>query len=121
VNTWSAFAWGACGGLIVEALELYRAVRRAKGLPWKKDPEHEPGPSAVILMGLLRTLIGAVVALAMARANQISGALGGLGAGAAAPLIIDQLGQSGRTSNQLGPPAGQSEPALPAAQGSSDG
>jgi hypothetical protein len=75
-------------------LQLYRAVRRVNGLPWKKDPEHEPHPPALILAALLRMGIGAIVAAAMAQSHQISGALGGIGTGIAAELIIDQLGST---------------------------
>lgn len=95
MNAWLACGWGALGGLVVELLQLYRSVQRAGALPWKKDPEHEPHPPALIVAALLRIGIGAVIAAAMAQGHQISGALGALGAGVAAPLIIDQLGQSG--------------------------
>lgn len=112
MNVWIAAAWGGGGGLIVELLEWYRALRRAGGMPWKKDPDHEPHPPALILAAVIRAGIGAVIAAAMAASGQISGALGGLTAGIAAPLVIDQLGQTGLQG------APDDAPPLPAAGGS---
>jgi hypothetical protein len=104
VNMWLVGAWGAAGGLVVELLDFYHAVRRAHGLPWKKDPDEEPGPAALAIAGITRVLIGAVVATAMGSVHQVSGALGGLGAGIAAPLLINQLGQfSGQSLPASGP------------------
>jgi hypothetical protein len=94
VSTWWALFWGLMGGLIVELLELYRAIRRTGGLPWQVDPDHEPHPPALLVAAVIRMVIGGLVAAAMAAAGQIAGGLGALTAGIAAPLIIDQLGQS---------------------------
>jgi hypothetical protein len=108
LNVWLAAGWGVGGGLIVEFLELYRAVRRAGGLPWQVDPDHEPHPPALALAALIRMAIGGVIAAAMASGGEIGGGLGALAAGVAAPLIIDQLGQTGgstKTGTQAAPPA----------------
>jgi hypothetical protein len=96
VNAWLGCSWGAIGGLVVELLELYRAVRRCGGLPWKKDPDNEPHPPALALAAVTRMSIGAAIAGAMTFGHQISGAFGGLTAGVTAPLVIDQIGQRER-------------------------
>lgn len=86
-------AWGAGGGLLVEAWELYRAIRLAGGFPWQKDPEHEPHPPALLVALVLRAALAFGIALAMAVGNQISGAFAAFAAGIAAPVILDQLGR----------------------------
>ncbi|WP_414939682.1 hypothetical protein [Amycolatopsis sp. cmx-11-51] len=117
MNVWAACVWGMGGGLVVEMLELYRAVRRAGGLPWRVDPDHEPHPPALLLAAFIRMGIGGVLAAAMASGGQIGGGLGALATGIAAPLLIDQLGQGGgpaqvggRPAPTMNPPGGADEP-----------
>jgi hypothetical protein len=82
--------WGAFGGLGVEAVQLYRAVKRVKGVPWKA--EGEPSLGALLLSAGMRLFIGCGLATAAGLSEQVSGPMGALAVGVCAPLIIDQIG-----------------------------
>ncbi|MBP2322650.1 hypothetical protein JOF56_003035 [Kibdelosporangium banguiense] len=82
--------WGAFGGLGVEASELFRAVRRVHGVPWKA--EGEPSLGAHLLSAGLRLFIGCGLATAAGLSEQVNGPMGALAVGVCAPLIIDQIG-----------------------------
>lgn len=80
--------WGMAGGFIVEAMEYWRSVRHTgRGKPDKASW------GAFIVAEVLRLLSGAIIAVALGRAGQISGEAGALAVGVAAPLIIDRMSQ----------------------------
>ncbi len=89
--------WGLFGGFAVEGLEFYAALRRHRRCPWQlPDPTNPgavpvPGPWFYIVAEIIRLLVGAGLAWASAATGQISGPLGALGVGAAAPTIIGQI------------------------------
>jgi hypothetical protein len=92
-----AALWGLFGGFAVEGLELYAALRRDGRWPWKRGVQRktgaipEAGPMGYAIAELIRLLIGAGLASAAVTAGQITGPLGALGVGVAAPTIIGQL------------------------------
>ena len=89
--------WGLFGSFAVEGLELYAALRRNGRWPWKSGAQRETGkapeagPAGYAIAELIRLLIGAGLAWAAVTAGQITGPLGALGVGIAAPTIIEQL------------------------------
>jgi hypothetical protein len=96
--------WGLFGGFAVEGLELYAAWQRYRRWPWQRPGDSEVsatngadqelgevGVWGYIVAETIRLLIGAGLAWAAAATGQISGPLGALGVGAAAPTIIGQL------------------------------
>jgi len=91
VNLGAAGWWGAFGGLAVEAIELYGAVRRAKTWPWNVVGETPLGP--YVFSVVLRVFLGCGLGIAAAASGQVAGAFGAIGVGVAAPLIVEQLGK----------------------------
>lgn len=99
--------WGLFGGFAVEGLELYTACQRYRRWPWQgsgnskvsssneaKQELGEVGVWGYAVAEVIRLLIGAGLAWAAAATGQISGPLGALGVGAAAPTIIGQLARA---------------------------
>lgn len=86
---WEYVVWGAFGGLAVEAIEFYGAIRRVKGWPWKVAGEPPPLPLAVSVA--IRVGLGLGLALAAGQTRQISGPIGAIAVGVAAPLLIEQM------------------------------
>lgn len=88
--TWWQYAlWGALGGLVVEATQFYRAIRRFKAWPW--EVKGESAPPVLLASVAIRVGLGLIAALVMGQSGAISGVLGVFGAGVAAPLIFEQM------------------------------
>jgi hypothetical protein len=83
--------WGLFGGFAVEALEFQGAIRRVGGWPWTAGGE--PGPIPLLASVLIRLIVSIGVTAALAASHQVSGPYGAIGAGIAAPLLIEQLGR----------------------------
>lgn len=81
--------FGLLGGFLVEAVELRRAIQKTKGWPWRDPDEPSFGPWLTAI--LLRLAASAGLAFGFGAGGQISGALGALTAGIAAPLVIEKL------------------------------
>jgi hypothetical protein len=95
--------WGLFGGLCVEAALVLSATLRHRALPW--HVEGEMGFRIHLVVGILRMMLGAPVAAAAA--NEVGRPLGALLVGAAAPLVVDRVGQLlivARTSAANGEP-----------------
>jgi hypothetical protein len=106
---WEFALWGAFGGVAVEAVELLGATRRVGDLPWRVPGEVTA--RVMVLCTIVRLGLGAGLAVALGQAAQISGGVGAVAAGVAAPLILEQM------SKQLPSPAtGPSLPTAPAPQ-----
>ncbi|MFI1398557.1 hypothetical protein [Streptomyces sp. NPDC020681] len=123
---WQGLLWGLTGAAFIEGLDLYGAIRRIKGYPWKFEGEVPFGPYMVSVV--IRLGVGAGLAVALASSGQIAGPIGGMAAGVAAPKIIEQLARRGLGHSMVEPvpnpaqlPAQQTQtPLLPepsAAQG----
>jgi hypothetical protein len=110
MSWWEFASWGAFGGFAVETVEFYTAMRRTRSFPWKVPGEIGRGP--LILSILIRVLLGSGLAWALASGGQISGAVGAIAVGVAAPLILEKMG------NQL--PAGFDREIESERRGSSD-
>jgi uncharacterized protein YjbI with pentapeptide repeats len=82
-------AYGAFGSLAVELVEFHGAIRRTGRWPWLNDGE--PGPLSFYVSVVIRTVLGAGMAWTLGGAQQISGAVGALAIGMAAPLILEQM------------------------------
>jgi apolipoprotein N-acyltransferase len=95
-----AGAWGLFGGFAVEGLDMYSALRRYGCWPWNSQDSHsfevvpEAGRLGYAVAELIRLLIGAGLAWAAVATGQISGPLGAIGVGVAAPTIIGQLAKA---------------------------
>ena len=98
MSPWWYAAWGAFGGLAVEAIQFYGAIRRTGKWPWKT--KGEPGPLPLLVSVIIRVGVGFGLALAAAQTKQISGPLGAIAVGVAAPLLIEQMGQQVPTDGQ---------------------
>jgi hypothetical protein len=86
--------WGLFGGFAVAGLDLHASLRRRGCWPWqarKGDPDPEISPAAYLTGEIIRMIIGAGLAWAAAATGQISGPLGAVGIGAAAPFVINQF------------------------------
>lgn len=81
--------WGLFGGFAIEGLEFSAAIRRTGSWPWKQ--EGEPSCAMLLVSVIIRLGIGAGLAVAAGLTGQISGPLGAVAIGVAAPLFIEQL------------------------------
>src|SRR5450755_3321685 len=89
--------WGLFGGFAIAGLDLHASLRHRGCWPWqarKGDPDPEISPAAYFTGEIIRMVIGAGLAWAAASTGQISGPLGAVGIGAAAPIILDQFSRS---------------------------
>lgn len=103
MTVWEYVVWGAFGGLAVEAVEFYGAIRRVKDWPWKIKGEPQPFPLAASVV--IRVGLGLGLALAAGQTHQISGPIGAIAVGVAAPLLIEQMTkQIPRTTVAILPP-----------------
>ena len=83
---WEAASWGLFGGFIVDGLELYGVVRRNAGI-WPSDCRS----LAFVVVEVIRLVTGAGLAMAFSESGQISGAVGAIMIGVAAPLIVEKM------------------------------
>ena len=63
--------------------------RRTGKWPWKI--KGEPGPLPLLVSVIIRVGVGFGLASAAAQTNQVSGPLGAIAVGVAAPLLIEQM------------------------------
>jgi len=89
MSSWVYALWGAFGGLSVEAVQFYGAIRRTGKWPWKI--KGEPGPLPLFVSVVIRVGVGFSLALAAVETGQVSGPLGVIAVGVAAPLLIEQM------------------------------
>jgi hypothetical protein len=92
--TWTTAAlWGILGGIVIEGLDFYNAVRQHGKAPWHVTGKGGQRISAGIYLAaeLVRLLIGGIVAGAAAASGQISGPLIALALGVATPLAVERL------------------------------
>ncbi len=75
----------------MEGLEFRAATLRVRGWPWHGP--NEPYFAPWLVGVLVRLLIGAALAFVAATSGQVSGPLGGLVLGIAAPLVVERAGQ----------------------------
>jgi hypothetical protein len=85
----AAVLWGFMGAAAIEAWDLYGAIHRVKGFPWKFDGEVALGPYLVSVV--LRVLLGIGMALAFVASGQAAGPVGVVAIGIAAPKLLEQL------------------------------
>jgi hypothetical protein len=115
---WQLALWGAAGGLMVEAIEFYGAIKRTGSWPWKQ--RGEPGPLPLVVSVVIRIGVGLGLTWAAATTNQVVSAFGAVAVGVAAPLLLEQMAKNVaidayQGSNQLaGKPASRPAPAKPA-------
>ena len=83
--------WGLIGGGIIEGVEFTRAIKVAGDWPWHSPKE--PSAPQFIISVIIRLAVGAALAAGLGIGHQIVGVFGGLTAGIAAPLIVEQLAQ----------------------------
>jgi hypothetical protein len=81
--------WGGFGGLAVEAIQFYGALRRTGDWPWRIPGEPRPWPLAASV--LIRVGVGLGLAFAAGDTGQIAGPIGAIAVGVAAPLLIEQM------------------------------
>jgi hypothetical protein len=86
-----AALWGAFGGLAVELVEFHRVLRQTGTWPW--NIQGEPSASMWLASIVIRIGLGLGLAVAGAETGEIAGPFAAIGAGVAAPLIIEQLGK----------------------------
>lgn len=110
---WTACLWGLAGSAAVEALELYRAIQRVKGFPWKMPDEVPLAPYLVAVF--IRNALGAGLAAAFGSSGQIAGPLGAIAVGVAAPKIVEQLLRQGLSHPAVEPVPIQTTQTLPTA------
>lgn len=81
--------WGAFGGFAIEVVEILGAIKRLKRMPWKVPGELSLG--GLITTVVIRLGLGTGLAMALATSGQISGALGAVASGVAAPFLLEQM------------------------------
>ncbi|MFI9840405.1 hypothetical protein ACIHFD_25450 [Nonomuraea sp. NPDC051941] len=84
--------WGAAGSLAVDGLELITEIKKHGGFPWGK--KNHPGVTPYIVSIFIRLGIGATLAAAFGLGGQVTGVVGALTVGIAAPLIMEKLGKA---------------------------
>jgi hypothetical protein len=85
---WELGLWGLFGGFIVDGLEFWRLVRNNRGV-WPVQYRSFASLAAEIV----RLIVGAGLAIAFGKSGQVTGAIGAVAIGAAAPLIVEKLAQ----------------------------
>jgi hypothetical protein len=87
-----AGSWGLFGAFAVEGMDLYDAVRRHRRWPWHDAGGSSAEATAVqyAIAELIRLMIGWGLAIASVGTGQVSGPLGAIAVGAAAPVIISR-------------------------------
>jgi hypothetical protein len=93
VTVWEACLWGVLGAGAVEALDLYGAIRRVQGYPWREEGQTPLGP--YLLSVVLRLGLGVGVAAAFGASGQAGGPVGVVAVGIAAPKILEQIARQG--------------------------
>jgi hypothetical protein len=86
VDWWELGILGLFGGFIVDGLEFWHLVRDAKG-GWPVQYRS----CAFIAAEVVRLGIGAGLAIAFGKSGQVSGVIGAIAIGAAAPIIVEKL------------------------------
>lgn len=85
-------AWGLAGAFLVEALDLWSALRRRGTWPWNV---HGPGPTAgplgYAVAEVARLVVGGVLAAGAAASGQVSGPMAALAIGVASPWVVERL------------------------------
>ena len=89
MSLWAAALWGFVGVAAIKAWDLYGAIHRVKGFPWKFDGEVALAPYLVSV--LLRVLLGVGMAVAFVASGQAAGPVGAVAIGIAAPKLLEQL------------------------------
>ena len=74
MSLWAAALWGFIGAAAIEAWDLYGAIHRVKGFPWKFEGEVTLAPYLVSVV--LRVLLGVGMALAFVASGQADGPVG---------------------------------------------
>lgn len=100
--------WGLLGSIVVEALELATALRRARAWPWKRPGE--PRLAAYLISVVLRVAAGAGLAAMFGADGQLAGPFAAGALGITAPLVVETLLRQAGTSI---PPLAQPVPQLP--------
>jgi hypothetical protein len=85
----AAALWGFVGAAAIEAWDLYGAIHRVKGFPWKFAGEVALAPYLVSVM--LRVFLGIGMAVAFVASGQAAGPVGAVAIGIAAPKLLEQL------------------------------
>ncbi len=86
MSLWEYTLWGLFGGFAVDGLELWRAVKRNRGI---MPPRY--CRRGTLVTEIVRLAVGAGLATAFGASHQISGELGALIVGAGAPIILERL------------------------------
>jgi hypothetical protein len=73
----------------VEVFQFSNAIYRAGVWPWRANGE--PGPLLLLVSVIIRVGLGFVLAAVFVSTGQVSGPIGVLIVGTAAPLLIEQL------------------------------
>ncbi len=105
----AAALWGFMGAAAIEAWDLYGAIHRVKGFPWKFDGEVTLAPYLVSVV--LRVLLGVGMAVAFVASGQADGPVGVVAIGIAAPKLLEQLARQAVTPTSANEPADQLRPA----------
>jgi hypothetical protein len=89
----TAGLWGLFGGFAVEGLDIRAAFYRYGAWPWKLPTSDgktapEAGRLGYAVGEIIRLLVGAGLAMAAVSTGQVSGPLGAIGIGVAAPTIV---------------------------------
>jgi hypothetical protein len=90
---WEFAAWGAAGSFAVVGLEVVAGVKETGKLPWGRG-RRQTQTVAFFVSFVWRLTNGAIVAAASGLGGAVSGVFGAFGAGIAAPLVVEKLGQS---------------------------
>jgi hypothetical protein len=89
MGLWAAAIWGFMGAGAIEAWDLYGAIHRVKGFPWRMPDEVAFAPYLVSVF--IRVLLGVGMAIAFVASGQADGPVGVLAIGIAAPKLLEQL------------------------------
>jgi hypothetical protein len=109
MSWWAAALWGFMGAAAIEAWDLYGAIHRVKGFPWKADGEVALAPYLVSVV--LRVLLGVGMAVAFVASGQANGPVGVVAIGIAAPKLLEQLARQAMPQTAADDTAGQLQPA----------
>ena len=109
MSPWMAAVWGLIGAGAIEAWDLYGAIHRVKGFPWKSPGEVALVPYLVSVV--LRVLLGVAMATAFVASGQADGPVGAVAIGIAAPKLLEQLARRAVTQPPADEAPGQLRPA----------
>lgn len=87
--------WGGGGAVAIELLDWTAAIKQSQGWPWKQASE--PGLGPFVFVTVVRLVLALFVTAGLAVGGQLTSIAPAIGAGVAAPVILEKLGRTAQS------------------------